>query len=223
MLIVARAYFSADFNSRTPFSPLDFADYARQGLEACSAARVTLVELGNEPNIEREGQGWNWRNGEEFGEWQMQLLQIAQSRHPDLQFGFPALSPNDAASLFLSQATAAATRHNWIAAHSYWWSPAGVQPYPIDGVIGGASWRPIRDRFRDMLLLITEFSNNSKNVSALAKGQQYIDYYRALRNEPNVGAAFAFALSWPGQDENHEGWTDGKYTTEIPAVLGASM
>jgi hypothetical protein len=41
------------------------------------------------------------------------------------------------------------------------------------------------------------------------KGSQYADYIKLLRTEPNIGAAFGFALSWPGQDKNKEGWEGG--------------
>jgi hypothetical protein len=38
------------------------------------------------------------------------------------------------------------------------------------------------------------------------KGAQYADYIKLLRTELNLGAAFGFALNWPGQDRNKEGW-----------------
>jgi hypothetical protein len=38
-----------------------------------------------------------------------------------------------------------------------------------------------------------------------------------LRTEPNIGAAFGFALNWPGQDNNHEGWEG----TAIPSAFVA--
>ena len=49
------------------------------------------------------------------------------------------------------------------------------------------------------MLLITEFSNNSADVSPHDKGAQYADYIQLLRTEPNLGAAFGFALNWPGR------------------------
>jgi hypothetical protein len=53
------------------------------------------------------------------------------------------------------------------------------------------------------------------------KGRQYARYFQVLRSEPNLGAAFAFALSWPGQDVNHEGWVLNGRATAIPGTLSA--
>jgi hypothetical protein len=55
------------------------------------------------------------------------------------------------------------------------------------------------------------------------KGQQYTRYYQLLRNEANLGAAFAFALNWPGQDINREGWIANGDTTAIPGVLAGIL
>ncbi len=41
-----------------------------------------------------------------------------------------------------------------------------------------------------------------------------------LSGDPNLGAAFAFALSWPGQDANREGWVLNGQVTGIPTTLG---
>jgi hypothetical protein len=38
-----------------------------------------------------------------------------------------------------------------------------------------------------------------------------------------MGAAFAFALNWPGQDGNHEGWIYEGQVTTIPSMLGARV
>jgi len=57
-------------------------------------------------------------------------------------------------------------------------------------------------------------------VDPAEKGRQYARYFQLLRDEPNLGAAFAFALSWPGQDANREGWVLNRQVTAIPTTLG---
>jgi hypothetical protein len=49
----------------------------------------------------------------------------------------------------------------------------------------------------------------------------YADYYKLLRHEPSLGAAFSFALNWPGQDNNCEGWVSDGNVTDIPGTLGS--
>ena len=68
--------------------------------------------------------------------------------------------------------------------------------------------------------MITEFSNNSSSVAAAEKGKQYARYYQMLRAEVNLGAAFSFALAWPGQDVNHESWEADGQETAIPGIVG---
>jgi hypothetical protein len=94
-------------------------------------------------------------------------------------------------------------------------------PFPMVADNAGMYWRNFQARFPDKLLMITEFSNNSAGVDRVDKGRQYARYFQLLRNEPSLGAAFAFALNWPGQDVNREGWVFEGQTTAIPDALGA--
>jgi len=85
-------------------------------------------------------------------------------------------------------------------------------------------WRYYRTRFPDKLLMITEFSNNADKlngvpVSDVDKGNQYMKYYQLLRQEPNLGAAFAFALTWPNQDKKREGWMFNNSETQIAGLV----
>ena len=87
----------------------------------------------------------------------------------------------------------------------------------------GMYWRNFRQRFPNKLLMITEFSNNNSRADPAEKGRQYARYYQLLRSEANIGAAFSFALAWPDQDANQEGWeTDGRETA-IPGTVGALL
>ena len=39
--------------------------------------------------------------------------------------------------------------------------------------------------------------------------------------DPAAGAALAFALNWPGQDDNREGWVFNGSVTPLPGTVGA--
>jgi hypothetical protein len=205
MFIVARLFFSVNVNSK--FSAQNFVDFCMNGLTACYQAGVRYFEIHNEPNLTNEGMNWNWASGADFGNWLQQVLNIVKPRFPDAKWGYPGLSPQPNVDAFLDSSAAAANACDWIGVHCYWQQPANQPPYPMNGDNAGYYWRAkFKPRFPNKMLMITEFSNNSPAVSANDKGTHYGDYIKLLRSEPNIGAAFGFALNWPGQDNNKEGW-----------------
>jgi hypothetical protein len=207
MFIVARMFFSVDVNSKTKFSPQNFVDFCMNGLTGCYQAGVRYFEVHNEPNLEIEGMNWNWANGAEFGAWLQQVLNIVRPKFPEAKWGYPGVSPQPNTDAFLDGSAAAANACDWIGVHCYWQQPVNQPPYPMNGDNAGYYWRAkFKPRFPNKMLMITEYSNNSPAVSANDKGTHYGDYIKLLRTEPNIGAAFGFALNWPGQDHNHEGW-----------------
>jgi hypothetical protein len=232
LFIAARLFFSVDFNNKAQFSPQAFVDTVGAGLDALSQAGVRYFEVHNEPNLKLEGLAWNWGNGAEFGNWFIQVLSLLRQRSPQGLFGFPGLSPQFSppdtpvlspesdVNRFLDGAAPAIAQADWVGVHCYWQNDSDGQ----SGMLGGKDgmfWKQFRNRFPGKLLMITEFSNNSSAVDAATKGQQYARYFQLLRGEPNLGAAFAFALSWPGQDANHEGWVVNGQATAIPGTLSA--
>ena len=223
MFIVSRLFFSVDFNGRARFTPTDFVNFVSNGFEACYQAGVRYFELHNEPNLDIEGLGWNWATGAEFGSWLSQVMGLLRQRHPDLKLGYPGLSPQPNVPDFLTGSAGAVAQCDWVGVHSYWQQPINQPPWPINGLNAGAFWRTCRDRFPGKLLMITEFSNNSKDVSDQVKGEQYVQYYQSLRQESNLGAAFAFALNWPDQDRNREGWIFKNGETKIAGIVGAAL
>jgi hypothetical protein len=207
MFIVARLFFSVDVNSKTRFSAQNFVDFCMNGLTGCYQAGVRYFEVHNEPNLEIEGMNWNWANGAEFGAWLQQVLNILRPRFPEAKWGYPGVSPQPNVDAFLAGSATAANACDWIGVHCYWQQPVNQPPYPMNGDNAGFYWRAkFKPRFPNKMLMITEFSNNSPAVAAADKGTHYGDYLKLLRNEPNIGAAFGFALNWPGQDHNKEGW-----------------
>jgi hypothetical protein len=207
MFIAARLFFSVDAGNKRKFSPQNFVDFCMNGLTGCYQAGVRYFEVHNEPNLEIEGMNWNWANGAEFGSWLTQVINLLKPKFPEAKWGYPGLSPQPNTDAFLDGSAAAANACDWIGVHCYWQQPPDQPPFPMNGDNAGYYWRAkFKPRFPDKLLMITEFSNNSPAVSANDKGAQYADYIKLLRSEPNIGAAFGFALNWPGQDHNKEGW-----------------
>jgi hypothetical protein len=207
MFLVARLFFSVDANSKTKFSPQNFVDFCMNGLTGCYEAGVRYFEVHNEPNLEIEGMNWNWVNGAAFGNWLTQVINILKPKFPEAKWGYPGLSPQPNVDAFLDGSAAAANACDWIGVHCYWQQQPNQPPFPMNGDNAGYYWRAkFKPRFPNKMLMITEFSNNSAGVSPDDKGAQYADYIKLLRTELNIGAAFGFALNWPGQDHNKEGW-----------------
>lgn len=222
MFIVTRLFFSVDHTSKTKFSAQEFVNFVSNGITPCYNAGVRYFEVHNEPNLMVEGMGWNWGSGKAFGDWLIAALDILRQKFPDAKFGYPGLSPQDNTPEFLKTSLHAIKHCDWVAAHSYW-QTADTGPFPITSEEAGMYWRRIHATAPDKLLMITEFSNNSGAASPTEKGKQYLRYYKLLRDEQNVGAAFAFALNWPGQDNNREGWESGGQETDIAKTVGKSL
>ncbi len=221
-LIVARLFFPVDLQTKTPFSPQVFVNTVLMGTQAAYQAGVRYFEVHNEPNLIQEGLDWNWKGGQAFGAWLTQVLALLRQRFPEIKLGFPGLSPQPNVPGFLDDASSAITECDWIGCHCYWQSPDGGT-YPMRGNNAGMYWRQFRDRYPDKLIMITEFSNNHAGVDPREKGRQYARYFQLLRKEKNVGAAFAFAVSWPGQDNAREGWIREGQATGIAASVGALL
>jgi hypothetical protein len=220
MFIVARLFFSANRGSK--FTPEDFVKFVDNGITACTQMGIQYFEVHNEPNHPDEGMDWNWTNGAEFGTWLIKVLGILRQRFPQAKFGYPGLSPQPNVPTFLDGSASAIAQCDWLGVHNYWWSP-DQPPFPMTGDNAGMGWKYYRTRFPDTLLMITEFSNNTEKVSDTDKGNQYAKYYSLLRNEPNLGAAFAFALNWPNQDGHKEGWVFNNGETQIANLVAATV
>jgi hypothetical protein len=215
MFIVVRLFFSCDVGNKTRFTPADFVAFCANGLSAAYAAGVRYFEIHNEPNLTQEGLGWNWLNGREFNVWLLDVLRLLRAKYPEAKWGYPGLSPQPNTLAFLDASREAALACDWIGAHAYFRSAA-----QIGDVNNGMYWLRIKQQFPNKPLMITEFSNNNPAQDYAGKAAQYQTFYATARAEVQVLAAFAFALSWPGQDVNHEAWVVNNALTEIPVALG---
>lgn len=206
---IARIY--EDLSNRV-ISPDDFVRWQEapnSSMRRLYAKGIRHWEIHNEPNLVQEGLGKSWTDGYAFAAWFIRVVGGLRRAFPDIQIGFPGLSPGGTipgvrqdAELFIEQARTAFSVCDWVAAHAY-------EVYNTTDVNAGGSWRIIR-KYTNLPMAITEFSSPLQTPQTQAK--QYRVYYEALRSEPNLFGAFSFVVS--GQHFQHEAWRkeDGSLT-----------
>jgi len=183
---------------------------------------IRYFEVHANPNLQLGGWQRSWRGGEEFGCWFQKVVRTLQDPYPEARFGFPGLSPGGALSgwrvdveRFLADAEQAVLLADWVGVNCYWTESTGMKAHQ-----GGRLHEEYRLRYPNKLLFITEFSNPSMRVNSRIKGQQYLDYYRMLRDTPGIGAVFAYTLSAvDGHDAMVWRNEDGGIN-QIPRVIG---
>lgn len=165
---------------------------------------VRYFELLNEPNLNGEnspeGMWVSWQNGTEFAEFFIQLLTKMREKFPEAKFGWPGLSPGPFlasetgrpvrydAEAFMSEADFAARACDFVCMHAYW-GTNGIS----DAV---ASVRKMCDRYKDRMIVVSEFSNTSTLVSKDTKAAQYLRFYqKGLEMPSNLGPLMAYTLS----------------------------
>lgn len=211
----------AGFRDRT-VSSADFVSWVEADVERLYRAGVRHYEVHNEPNLQIEGWQRSWQDGGQFAVWFLEVVERMKLRFPEALFGYPGLSPGWDISgqrmdswVFLQQSEEAALSADWMGCHCYWASDVDMlRPG------GGMVFSEYRRRYPEKLLFITEFSNPSSETAPRVKGQQYVEYYRRLREVKGVGAAFSFVLS-ASANFPHEVWRgeDGR-ASEITTLVG---
>lgn len=194
IMIVARL--TADMAGEA-VSPNSFVDRNLPEVVRLRSKGVRYFELLSSPNLQVDGWNRSWRNGASFAAWFSTVIQALRSEVSGASFGFPGLSPGGDVPgwradwlRFLEAAGPAAAAADWIGVICHWTKEDGYQ-----ALDGGRRYLYYRERFPNKLLMISEFSNPAAGVATSEKGRQYRAYYRLLRQEPGVAAAFAFPLS----------------------------
>ncbi len=161
---------------------------------------VRDFELGAVPNLQLGGWNRAWRDGAEFAAWWLEAAAAIRAEHPSVRLGFPALDPGGSldgwraeALQFLEQAGAAADQADWIGVHAYWDSGEA-----LEDLNGGRWYEYVIERFPGKRLVITAFANPSPEVTPQVKAGQYLDFLRAVADEPAIGAALCSCLSAAG-------------------------
>ena len=115
---------------------------------------------------------------------------------------------------FIAGAAQAAATADWIGVNCHWTDGASMRA-------AETAYEEYRARFPSKLLMITEFSNPTADDGEMEKAQQYLDFYRGLRNKPGIGAAFAFTIS-AENGHNSVAWRNGSDSMgKIPEIIGS--
>ena len=211
----------ADLRGRVA-RPDEFAGWQVPDMQRLYARGVRYFEVHNEPNLNLEGLGNSWRDGDEFEAWFLRVVEILRPQFPEAKFGFPGCSPGgDVVGKrqdmwrFVGQCERALVAADWIGVHCYWQDEDEMLSSEH-----GLNFRGYRHRWPAKLILVTEFSNPASDVDSRTKGEQYVRYYRHLRYLPGIGAAFCFVLS-ASSGYAHEAWRrENGQLSMIPSVVG---
>lgn len=194
LLLVTRL--EADF-SKGPVAANQFAQMNLKVVQEHYQAGVRYFEIGSSPNMQAEGWNRSWRNGGEFAAWFEAVQAELRPNFNSIKLGFPGLSPGGNLSgwrqdewTFLDEAEAAVDSADWLGVICHWMDEAEML-----SVTGGRRYFHYRERFPDKLLMISEFNNPSSEVTRQKKAAQYKQYFRMIRSEDNVAAAFVFPLA----------------------------
>ncbi|MDF1498940.1 MAG: M23 family metallopeptidase [Anaerolineales bacterium] len=185
-------------------------------------AGIRYFELHANPNLQVEGWQRSWSGGEEFSIWIQEVARRLKELFPDISLGFPGLSPGETVSgwranaeEFLRDAEAAVHELDWCGVHCYW-----MDRFAMQSIQGGRLFEFYRNRFPEKLLMVTEFYNASPSAPAASRAEQALAYFRSIRHEQGVGAAFSFAVSSPEGYESIVWGSDEHPGLEWAEIIG---
>ncbi len=164
---------------------------------------IRYFEIHSNPNVQNSGWRRSWRDGLEFSQWFTKVTQMIKARFPEAKVGFPGLSQGELLpgwraddAQFLNEAVSAVQNADWVGVNCYWTDQASLRERNK-----GRAFEVYRDKFPDKQLIITEFCNPIQGIADSTKARQYIEFYRMVRAQPGIAAAFAFTLS---ADRGHD-------------------
>ncbi len=183
---------------------------------------LRYFELHASPNLQLGGWQRSWRDGEEFSRWFIRVLEKLRAAFPQARFGFPGLSPGGFmsgwrmdAEKFLDEAELAVAAADWLGVHCYWTDISSLK-----SLNGGRLVEEYRRNFPSKLILVTEFQNPVADLDPHVRGQQYLEFYRMVKDVSGIGAIFAYAIS---ANEGHDSvvWrTEEGYIHPIAQEIG---
>jgi hypothetical protein len=189
LMLIARL--EADF-SAAAIEPGSFVRQVEGDARRLAQAGVRDFEILSQPNLQSAGWRRSWRDGGEFAKWFLRVVGRLRRIVPQARWGFPGLSPGEFVSgwredayRFLEEADEAVGVSDWIGVNCHWTSPSEMR-----SIQGGLAFHQYQARYPGQPVVVTEFQNASAAGEA-AKADQYLAYFRLLRDEPGVIAAFA--------------------------------
>jgi len=196
-------------------TPLEFVGEMAASIGAWLAHGVVDFEIHNEPNLDAHHWRINWSKPEEFNLWLEQVLTLFRAQFPEARFGFPGLSPMFQDLEWLERCSSSIESCDWLGCHVYWqsWEEMESKDY-------GRRYELYHDRFPNKTIIITEFSNPSAPPWGEV-AEQYLAFYRRLREVPYIKASFSFIMSSPDPAFHTQSWREewGGHR-EIVAKLG---
>jgi GH24 family phage-related lysozyme (muramidase) len=172
---------------------------------------VRYFEVGNEPNLYVEGFGSAWADGHQFSTFFSHIIRSLEEDMPEAKWGYPGLSPGHSIEgvrydpmRFWNESWQARDQADFICAHSYFTSNADMDS------LDGGQWYKRYDT-QGKLLMLTEFSNPSKDVPKAIKGVQYNNYVEKLEG---VHSAYCFLSTASGGFE-YETWSGSPIATIV--------
>ncbi len=212
---------TADF-TQDAVKPDEFIKVVKSNLDRHYEMGVRYIELHANPNTQYAGLGRTWKDGVEFADWFYEVLIKLRQLYPGSKIGFPGVSPGHAISgwqadgmQFLEQAEASAYEADWIGVHCQWRDHFGM-----DSMDGGRLYESYQHRFPGKMFFITEFYNPTSGIGGQVKSEEYLTYFRRLRDEPGIGAAFSYALSAAAGHNSMVWRAEDEVTSKIAAMIG---
>ena len=200
ILLVIRV--ASDFSSEE-ISAEQFFTSVEINLGRLYRSGIRYFEIHSNPNLQSAGWRRSWRDGLAFSQWFDKVSKMIRARFPEAKIGFPGLSPGGLVpgrraddAQFLNEAETAVQKADWVGVNCYWTDQTSLK----DGN-QGRSFEIYRNKLPGKLLMITEFCNPIQGISDKTKSDQYLEFYRMVRSQPGIAAAFSYALS---ADQGHD-------------------
>jgi len=161
---------------------------------AAYMAGVRWFIIHQHPNLGTGGWGEYWQNGTQFADWWISVCDRLRAKLPEAKWGFPALTQGDRigtfredSERFWEESQAAIEVADFCELEAWWKKPDGMQESLARIAALAGDWP-------DNPFTI-EFCNYTPVVLKKEKAQQYLEFYDAMAQLPNVKAAFAFCVS----------------------------
>lgn len=148
--------------------------------------KQVAIELHSEPNLREQGLYTSWKDGAEFSDWWLELLENYRREVPYLPLLYPGLSPGSAIMgqkqdhiAFLEASREAVEKANGLGVHLYWSrvAPMAHALMMLDDYIS---------RFRFNLIWITQAGNNQRDLSPVRKGNEYLKFWEEVQTRATV-------------------------------------